>query len=62
MPNIEIMGSNNDQPANSREIEKGIPRIIVEIIEYVENAVVSKTILKKQVVMLPPCHLTGEKS
>ena len=29
------------------ELEKGNPRIIVEIIEYVPNAVVSKTIIKK---------------
>lgn len=29
------------------ELEKGTPHIIVEIIEYVENAVVSKTIIKK---------------
>lgn len=29
------------------EIAKAVPHIIVEIIEYVDNAVVSKTILKK---------------
>ena len=34
------------QPNNS-ELPKGIPHIIVEIIEYLDNAVVSKTILKK---------------
>lgn len=41
------MGINKDQPGQGREIQKGIPHIIVEIIEYVENAVVSKTIIKK---------------
>ncbi len=41
------MGSNKSQQANGREIEKGVPHIVVEIIEYVENAVVSKTIIKK---------------
>lgn len=33
--------------ADRIEVEKGIPHIIVEIIEYVPNAVVSKTIIKK---------------
>jgi quercetin dioxygenase-like cupin family protein len=47
MANIEIMASNKDQPGQGREIEKGIPHIVVEIIEYVQNAVVSKTIIKK---------------
>ncbi len=32
---------------NNTELPKGIPHIIVEIIEYLDNAVVSKTILKK---------------
>ena len=32
---------------NAGELTKAIPHIIVEIIEYVDNAVVSKTILKK---------------
>jgi quercetin dioxygenase-like cupin family protein len=32
---------------NNRELEKGTPHIIVEIIEYVPNAVVSRTIIKK---------------
>lgn len=32
---------------NSRELEKSTPHIIVEIIEYVPNAVVSRTIIKK---------------
>lgn len=32
---------------NSTELSKAIPHIIVEIIEYLDNAVVSKTILKK---------------
>lgn len=38
---------NNYEYGNNNEFEKAIPYIIVEIIEYVENAVVSKTILKK---------------
>ena len=33
--------------ANGGELAKAIPHIVVEIIEYVNNAVVSKTILKK---------------
>jgi len=33
--------------ADQTELEKSIPHIIVEIIEYVPNAVVSKTIIKK---------------
>jgi quercetin dioxygenase-like cupin family protein len=32
---------------NTKELEKSIPHITVEIIEYVPNAVVMKTILKK---------------
>jgi len=32
---------------NSAELEKGKAHIIVEIIEYIPNAVVSKTIIKK---------------
>jgi|ERR1051326_6606400 quercetin dioxygenase-like cupin family protein len=39
----------NHKPGNidSSEILKSIPHIIVEIIEYVDNSVVIKTILKK---------------
>jgi quercetin dioxygenase-like cupin family protein len=37
----------NNVPALSGEIEKGKIHIIVEIIEYVPQAVVSKTIIKK---------------
>jgi quercetin dioxygenase-like cupin family protein len=33
--------------SNGIELDKGVPHIIVEIIEYIENAVVSKTIIKK---------------
>jgi len=33
--------------SDGSELEKGLPHIIVEIIEYIENAVVSKTIVKK---------------
>lgn len=36
----------NDK-TDKAEIEKSTPHIIVEIIEYVPNAVVSKTIIKK---------------
>lgn len=36
----------NNHP-DKTEVEKSIPHIIVELIEYVPNAVVSKTILKK---------------
>jgi quercetin dioxygenase-like cupin family protein len=41
------MGSTEYAFGNNGELEKAIPHIVVEIIEYVENAVVSKTILKK---------------
>lgn len=34
-------------PENSAELEKGKAHIIVEIIEYLPNAVVSRTIIKK---------------
>lgn len=37
----------NKQPVNVPEMEKAKQMITVEIIEYVENAVVIKTILKK---------------
>lgn len=36
-----------ERTPESLELEKGIPHIIVEIIEYVPNAVVSKTIIRK---------------
>lgn len=32
---------------NSKDVEKGLAHIIIEIIEYIPNAVVSKTIIKK---------------
>jgi len=41
------MGSNKSGHGSNGELEKGMPHIVVEIIEYVENAVVSKTIIKK---------------
>ena len=41
------MGSNKNGHGRNGELEKGTPHIVVEIIEYVENAVVSKTIIKK---------------
>jgi quercetin dioxygenase-like cupin family protein len=36
-----------NSPANATEIEKSKAHIIVEIVEYVPNAVLSKTIIKK---------------
>lgn len=39
--------SNNPGHNNSVELEKASVHIIVEIIEYIPNAVVSKTIIKK---------------
>lgn len=33
--------------ANDNEMEKATPHIIVEIIQYIPNAIVSKTIIKK---------------
>lgn len=41
----DLAGSTNHTP--HRELEKSKAHIIVEIIEYVPNAVVSKTIIKK---------------
>lgn len=41
------MNNNNINGANSSDLEIGVPQIIVEIIEYVPNSVVSRTILKK---------------
>jgi quercetin dioxygenase-like cupin family protein len=38
---------NQASPSNGSELTKAVPHIVVEIIEYVNNAVVSKTILKK---------------
>lgn len=38
---------NTDGKPESSEMEKSKPHIIVQIIEYVPNAVVSKTIIKK---------------
>jgi quercetin dioxygenase-like cupin family protein len=43
----EIMGSNEFDQSNGIELDKGAPHIVVEIIGYMENAVVSKTIMKK---------------
>ena len=37
----------NDLHAVYPELEKSVPHIIVEIIEYVPNSVLSKTIIKK---------------
>jgi quercetin dioxygenase-like cupin family protein len=39
--------SNNNIPSSPAELEKPKVHIIVEILEYVPNAVVSKTIIKK---------------
>lgn len=41
------MQLNNSSHENGSELKKAVPHIVVEIIEYVDNAVVSKTILKK---------------
>ncbi len=41
------MRSNQYDHTENSELQKGMPHIIVEIIEYVNNAVVSRTILKK---------------
>jgi quercetin dioxygenase-like cupin family protein len=38
---------NKNQQSNSQELEKSKSHIIVEIIEYVPNSVVIKTIIKK---------------
>ena len=38
---------NQDKKADSSELEKSKAHIIVEIIEYMANAVVIKTIIKK---------------
>lgn len=41
------MPDNKPGEHNNGELEKAIPHIVVEIIEYIKNAVVSKTIIKK---------------
>ncbi len=41
------MQLNQSTTPGSGELAKAIPHIVVEIIEYINNAVVSKTILKK---------------
>ena len=45
--NTEIMGSRSIEPNSNLELEKDRVHIIVEIIEYVEGAVVTKTIIRK---------------
>lgn len=49
MLNFVRMNKKNSKPGkvDSSEILKSTPHIIVEIIEYVDNSVVMKTILKK---------------
>ncbi len=45
---MEIHKDNKgNRPSDALELEKGIEHIIVEIVEYVPNAVVSRTIIKK---------------
>ncbi len=45
---MDIHKDNNGiRPSDALELEKGIEHIIVEIVEYVPNAVVSRTIIKK---------------
>ncbi len=39
--------TNRENATNHTELEKSKPQIIVEIIEYVPNSVLSKTIIKK---------------
>jgi len=47
-PDIEIKKSDNNELKKSiSEVEKSAALIIVEIIEYIPNSVVSKTIIKK---------------
>ena len=41
------MENNKNRNKDTAELEKSVSHIIVEIIEYVPNAVVSKTIIKK---------------
>ena len=41
------MNNSQGRKNEAKELEKSISHIIVEIIEYVPNAVVSKTIIKK---------------
>ena len=41
------MNRNKSSKNETKELEKSTSHIIVEIIEYVPNAVVSKTIIKK---------------
>jgi quercetin dioxygenase-like cupin family protein len=43
----EFLEQNNHADKGNQELEKSRMHIIVEIIEYVPNAVVSKTIIKK---------------
>ena len=52
---ITVPSNMDDQSVN--ETEKSKIHIIVEIIEYMPNAVVSKTIIKKHQAMLPSAHL-----
>jgi quercetin dioxygenase-like cupin family protein len=42
-----MMNNNKGRGNKVKELEKAVSHIIVEIIEYVPNAVVSKTIIKK---------------
>jgi len=46
--NLEVKKSDNKEARKSiSEVEKSLALIIVEIIEYIPNSVVSKTIIKK---------------
>ena len=49
LPNLTNKGNNTDKTNHmpTSELEKAKEHIIVEIIQYVPNAVVSKTIIKK---------------
>jgi len=43
----DIPSNNRERGSNAVELEKGKVHIIVEIVEYVPNAVMSRTIIKK---------------
>jgi quercetin dioxygenase-like cupin family protein len=47
MKKFSNQSNQNLSSTDSTELKKAIPHIIVEIIEYVPNAIVSKTIIRK---------------
>jgi hypothetical protein len=44
---IDVIAQTNHTDKGNQELEKAKVHIIVEIIEYVPNAILSKTIIKK---------------